>query len=138
MSLDPITAIAIAGKIAATAKELYLYYQAWDRCEEDIRQIRKQLLWLCNMFLAVHDVLDRPILSSQQREQVESALHNCRESASELVEILDKIIWDTPIPIQQRGNYALLAENLCIPSGSLLSKRFLSSSSYGKNLCISP
>ena len=115
MPFDPITAIATLGQVSGAAKGLYHYYQAWHGCEEDVRQIRKQLLWLCQMFLAVQDVLSHSTLPSQQQDLLESALHNCQDSASELEEILNKTRIGHPDPVEATKKLQILGRKFVYP-----------------------
>ncbi|KAK5120920.1 hypothetical protein LTR85_005704 [Meristemomyces frigidus] len=89
--MDPASAIGVASAVWDVTKDLYTYYRAWKDCDNDVKKLRMELLWLHKAFDAVQKTLQKPGLSSEAKALIESAMAECNDSKDELEDVLNKI-----------------------------------------------
>jgi ankyrin repeat domain-containing protein 50 len=92
--MDPGTALAVVSLALQVADGLYKCYKGWRDCDDDVKGLRKSLLWLANIFKQLEIVLRRPGLKDSLVKTIILTSKACEESVEELKDVLDSILKD--------------------------------------------
>jgi hypothetical protein len=93
MILDPSTALAVVSLVYDVSKDLYTFYQSWQHGDDDIRDLRVQLLLLQGVSQSVHKTLERErIIEQQAHGDLKLAIESCEKAVKELAEYMDKFL----------------------------------------------
>lgn len=80
-----------ASLIYTVSKDLYLFYQKANRREDDIKDIRTQLLWMVEKSVLVQELLQREGVTAEDTSKIESNLQICQNAVKELTSAVAKL-----------------------------------------------
>lgn len=81
----------IASLVYDVSKDLYSFYQKAKGREDDIKEIRAQLLWMGETSALVQEVLQRDGLAAENRSKVEDNMRRCEPAVAELQATVEKL-----------------------------------------------
>lgn len=89
--MDPGTALSVVQLVYGITRDLYEYYRAWKHCDKDVEELRIQLLWLHDAFRVIRGLLQNSKQSKDANNLVCTALEDCKDAATELSDVLEKV-----------------------------------------------
>jgi predicted DNA-binding protein YlxM (UPF0122 family) len=89
--MNPGTALAIVGLGIDVVKDLHSYYMVWKDRDRDVEEIRKQLIWLMNLFQTIQTTLENDDPNQVQAQMICDSIEKCQEIISKLEAKLAKV-----------------------------------------------
>lgn len=81
----------IASLIYDVSKDLYAFYQKANSRDDDIKDLRAQLLWMGEKSVLVQEVLQREGAKAEDKSNIEHNLRSCRDATTELATTVAKL-----------------------------------------------
>lgn len=82
--MDPGTTLAVVSLVYDVTKDLYKFYRGWKDCDDDVAELRRQLLELHSMFRVLRHTLQRHDIDPEKLQLVYDAIGNCNDVANDL------------------------------------------------------
>jgi hypothetical protein len=82
--MDPGTALAVVSIVYEVTKDLYSFYCAWKDCDDDVKELRQQLLAVHSMFCVLGPILKRNGFAADLANPVYDAISHCEDVAKDL------------------------------------------------------
>ncbi|KAH6676220.1 hypothetical protein B0J14DRAFT_350655 [Halenospora varia] len=82
--MDPGTALAVVGIALDTIKDLHAYYVGWKDRNEDVKEVRSDLIWLMNLFEAIRATLTQEDLDRNLSQTICDSIKSCKAIVGKL------------------------------------------------------